>query len=102
MNPEFFRALEARRTRAIVERDLEAIEALLVIDDVVALPVELRDDLRAGRAFDVVLAHRALAAGREAVGLGLHGVHRLPEVRHHAFAAEIFYFSVDQNHVDDG
>ena len=28
MNPEFFRALEARRTRAIVERDLEAIEAL--------------------------------------------------------------------------
>ena len=25
---EFFRALEARRTRAIVERDLEAIEAL--------------------------------------------------------------------------
>ena len=28
MNAEFFRALEARRTRAIVERDLEAIEAL--------------------------------------------------------------------------
>ena len=28
MNPEFFRDLEARRTRAIVERDLEAIEAL--------------------------------------------------------------------------
>jgi hypothetical protein len=28
MNPEFFRALEVRRTRAIVERDLEAIEAL--------------------------------------------------------------------------
>ena len=28
MNPEFFRTLEARRTRAIVERDLEAIEAL--------------------------------------------------------------------------
>jgi len=28
MKTEFFRALEARRTRAIVERDLEAIEAL--------------------------------------------------------------------------
>ena len=28
MNPDFFRDLEARRTRAIVERDLEAIEAL--------------------------------------------------------------------------
>lgn len=28
MNPEFFRALESRRTRAIVGRDLEAIEAL--------------------------------------------------------------------------
>jgi phage baseplate assembly protein W len=28
MNPEFFRALEARRTRAIVERDLKTIEEL--------------------------------------------------------------------------
>ena len=28
MNPEFFRALEVRRTRAIVERDLEEIERL--------------------------------------------------------------------------
>lgn len=28
MNAEFFRALEVRRTRALVERDLEAIEAL--------------------------------------------------------------------------
>jgi len=28
MNPEFFRALETHRTRAIVQRDLEAFEAL--------------------------------------------------------------------------
>mgnify|MGYP003438877863 CR=1 FL=1 len=28
MNPDFFRALEARRTRAIVERDMEDIERL--------------------------------------------------------------------------
>ena len=28
MNPDFFRELEARRTRAIVERDLEAIERM--------------------------------------------------------------------------
>ena len=28
MNPEFFRALEVRRTHAIVDRDLQAIESL--------------------------------------------------------------------------
>ena len=32
MNPEFFRALEVRRTHAIVDRDLQAIESLHALE----------------------------------------------------------------------
>src|SRR6185503_19735432 len=79
---------------------VEAVEALLVVDHVVAVPVELRDDLGARRALDVVLAHRALAPGREAIGLALCRVHRLPERRGHALAADAFDFSVPEHYVD--
>src|SRR5712691_7867945 len=81
-------------------RAVEAVQALLVVDDVVALAVELRDDLRPRRALDVVLAHRAPASRCQAVGLALRGMHRLPERRHHAFAADTRNLSVDQDDVD--
>src|SRR5204862_590894 len=66
----------------------EAIQALLVVDDVIAVPVELGDDLRPGRALDVVLAHGALASRRQAVELALRRMQRLPERRGHALAAD--------------
>src|ERR1044071_2490458 len=58
-------ALHAKRIQELPQvRAVEAIQALLVVDHVVAVPVELGDDLRAGRTLDVVLAHRALEIGR--------------------------------------
>src|SRR4051812_736514 len=78
---------------------VEAVEPLLVVDHVVAIAVELRDDLRAGRAFDIVLAHRALAAGRETVGVGLRRVHRLPEGRGHPLAPHARYAAVYEHDV---
>src|SRR5205085_121757 len=79
---------------------IETIKTLFVVDDVIALPIQLGNDLRAGRAFDVVLAHRAFAAGRQAVGFALRGVHRLPEVRRHAFAADARNAAIHQDDVD--
>src|SRR6267378_553653 len=81
---------------------IEAIQPLLVVDDVVPVLVQLRNDLRARRALDVVLAHRALAARRQAVGLALRRVHRLPEGRGHAFAADARDAAIHQHDVDDG
>src|SRR5437763_1189163 len=82
-------------------RAVEAVEPLLVVDDVVGVLVELGNDLGARRAVDVVLAHGALTSGRQAVGLGLCRVHRLPEGRGHAFAADAGQAPVDQHDVDD-
>src|SRR4249920_1297511 len=79
---------------------IETVEALLAVDDVVALAVKLGDDLRAFRALDVVLSHRALAARHEAVGLRLRGVHRLPERRHHRVGADTRNAAVNQHDVE--
>jgi hypothetical protein len=81
---------------------VEAIQALLVVDDVVAVAVELGHDLGAGGALEVVLAHRAPAPGRQAVGLGLRRVQRLPEGIGHPLAADVLQLAVDEDHVDDG
>src|SRR6185369_864054 len=68
-------ALHAQRIQKLPQvRAVKAIQALLVVDHVIAFAIELGDDLRPGRALDVVLAHRALAARGQAVGLGLRGV----------------------------
>ncbi len=79
---------------------VEAVEALLVVDDVVAVLVELGNDLRAGRALDVVLANGALPSRRQAVRLALSRVQRLPEGRGHAFAANAWDAAIDQHDVD--
>src|SRR4249920_3710895 len=79
---------------------VEAVEAPLAVDDVVAFAVELGNDLRSLRALDVVLAHRALAAWHEAVGLRLRGVHRLPERRHHRVGAYARNAAVNQHDVE--
>src|SRR5256885_14318886 len=68
--------------------------------DVIGLAVELGDDLRAGRAFDVVLAQVALSPRRQPVVLALRRVHRLPVRRPHAFTADILYSSVNKDYMD--
>src|SRR3954462_6622964 len=81
-------------------RSIKAVQPLLVVDDVVAVFVELGNDLGARRALDVVLAHGALAPGRQAIGLGLRRVHCFPEGRGHAFAAHARDATVYEHDVD--
>src|SRR5207249_8045073 len=94
-------ALDAQGVQQLAQvGTVEAVEPLLVVDDVIGLAVELGDDLRAGRAFEIVLAHGALPPRRQPVRLALRRVHRLPVRRQHAFTADIPYFSVNQNYMD--
>ena len=81
---------------------VEAIQSFLIVDDIVTVPVKLGDDFGAGRALDVVLAHGALASRRQSIGLALRRVHRLPERRSHAFAADAGDAAIYQHDVNYG
>lgn len=80
----------------------EAVEALFVVDDVVALFHQARNHLRRHLAHDVVLVHRAVAAGAHSVFLVLNFVEHLPEGVHHPLAAHAGYFAEDELDVDNG
>src|ERR1043165_1489555 len=102
IDPQQDRGLYLQHVEQVFEvRVVEAIEALLAVDDVVALPIELGNDLGAPRALDVVLAYRALAARHEAVGLRLRRVHRLPERRHHRVGAHARDAAMHEDHMED-